>query len=455
MTASPHTPRPQPSRRTFLRHTGAAVLTLPLAGSGRLLGQTARAPANSRLGIGLIGTGRQAFHANLLPFLASPDTQVVAVCDVDAWRLGKTRRKVEDYYATTASSGGYRGCFTTGDFREVLARPDVDAVMISTPDHWHAYMAVAAAQAGKDVALEKPLTLAVREGRAISDAVKRHGRIFRTDTEVRFANEFRLACEVVRNGRIGRLQRVQAGVPNEQPALPPTPQEPIPPGLDYGLWQGPAPARPYAATRVHPVENLNGRPGWMQIQDYSLGMVLNWGTHLLDIVQWANDTERTGPVEVSGHGTFPTGMLYDVLQDFEVRYRYANGVELHYHMAGRPYVRFEGTDGWVEAEWWKGVQASRDEILKTKPGPDEIQLPLINEKVDFIQALKTRRETLIPAEVGHRTASLCQLGWIAIRLGTRLHWDPAAERFTNSDEANALLARPERAPWTLASLETA
>ncbi|MBE7501338.1 MAG: hypothetical protein HS113_13735 [Verrucomicrobiales bacterium] len=147
-------------------------------------------------------------------------------------------------------------------------------------------------------------------------------------------------------------------------------------------------------------------------------------------------------------------MLYDVLQDFDVQYRYANGVALRYYMAGRPYVRFEGTDGWVEAEWWKGVQASRDEILKTKPGPGEIQLPLINEKVDFIQALKTRRETLIPAEAGHRTASLCQLGWIAIRLGTRLRWDPAAERFTNSDEANALLARPERAPWTLASLET-
>jgi predicted dehydrogenase len=428
---------------------------LPLVNSGRLFGQTDRAPANSRLGIGLIGTGRQAFHANLLPFLASPDTQVVAVCDVDAWRLEKTRQKVEDYYGTLAPAGGYRGCFATGDFREVLARPDVDAVMISTPDHWHAYMAVAAAQAGKDLALEKPITLAVREGRAISDAVKRHGRIFRTDTEVRFANEFRLACEVVRNGRLGKLRRIEAGVPKEQPALPPAAEQPVPPGLDYALWQGPAPARPYAEARVHPGQNLNGRPGWMQIQDYSLGMVLNWGTHLLDIVQWANDTERTGPVEVSGRGTAPAGMLYDVLQDFDVQYRYANGVELRYHMAGRPYVRFEGTDGWVEAEWWKGVQASRDEILKAKPGPGEIQLPLLNEKVDFIQALKTRRETLIPAEVGHRTASLCQLGWIAIRLGGRLRWDPAAERFTNSDEANALLGRPERAPWTLASLAAA
>ncbi|MBE7501337.1 MAG: Gfo/Idh/MocA family oxidoreductase [Verrucomicrobiales bacterium] len=278
-------PCPHPSRRSFLRHTGTAFLTLPLVGYGRLVGQTDRAPANSRLGIGLIGTGRQAFHANLLPFLVSPDTQVVAVCDVDAWRRGRTRQKVEDYYATTAPTGGYRGCFATGDFREILARPDIDAVMISTPDHWHAYMAVAAAQAGKDMALEKPITLAVREGRAISDAVKRHGRIFRTDTEVRFANEFRLACEVVRNGRIGRLQRVQAGVPQEQPALPPAPEQSVPAGLDYALWQGPAPARPYAEARVHPLENLNGRPGWMQIHDYSLGMVLNWGTHLLDIVQ--------------------------------------------------------------------------------------------------------------------------------------------------------------------------
>jgi predicted dehydrogenase len=313
-------------------------------------------------------------------------------------------------------------------------------------------MAIAAAKAGKDVALEKPITLSVREGRAISDAMKRHARIFRTDTEVRFANEFRLACELVRNGRIGRLQRVEAGVPKEQPALPPAPTEPVPDGLDYTAWLGPAPERPYSEARVHPRQNLAGRPGWMQIQDYSLGMILNWGTHLLDIVQWANATERTGPVEVEGQGTAPSGMLYDVLQGFTVRYRYANGVELTYRMAGRPYVRFEGTEGWIESEWWKPMQASRESLLKEKPGPDELQLPLVNEKLDFIQGVKSRRETLIPAEVGHRTATLCHLGWIAIRIGKQLRWDPEREQFTNSDEANALLSRPCRAPWTLETI---
>jgi len=437
------------SRRRFLCRSAATGLGLPILIPRHVLGQAGQLAANSRFGIGLIGTGRQAFHANLPPFLVSPDTRVVALCDVDAWRLERTRQKVVDYYAGTTPGSTQAACFVTPDFRELLARPDVDAVMISTPDHWHAYMAIAAAKAGKDIALEKPITLALREGRAISDAMTRHGRIFRTDTEVRFANEFRLACELVRNGRIGRLQRIEAGVPKEQPALPPAPEVPVPKDLDFDRWLGPALRRPYSEAGVHPRENLAGRPGWMQIQDYSLGMILNWGAHLLDIVQWANNTERTGPVEVEGTGTFPAGMLYDVLQDFDVRYRYANGVELRYRMAGRPFVRFEGTDGWIEAEWWKGTTASRDDILKAKPGPGEVALPLINEKLDFIRSLRTRQETLIPAEVGHRTASLCHLGWIAIRLGVRIKWDPAAERFTNSDAANALLTRPMREPWTL------
>lgn len=437
------------SRRQFLVASSAVAAGFPLLVPRAVLGAPGRVAANSRLGIGLIGTGRQAFHANLPPFLVSPDTQVVALCDVDAWRLSRTRQKVADYYEGTSPGTSREPCFTTTDFREVLARPDVDAVMISTPDHWHAHMAVAAAQAGKDVALEKPLTLALREGRAISDAMRQHERIFRTDTEVRGANEFRLACELVRNGRIGRLRSIEAGVPREQPALPAPAETPVPEGLDFARWLGPAPERPYCEARVHPRENLSGRPGWMQIQDYSLGMILNWGTHLLDIVQWGNHTERTGPVEVEGRGTFPSDMLYDVLQDFDVRYRYADGVELRYRMAGRPYVRFEGTDGWIEAEWWKGATASRTEILKDKPGPGETQLPLVNEKLDFIQAVKARRETLIPAEVGHRTASLCHLGWIAIQTGSRLTWDPEAERFVNSSEANALLSRPMRAPWGL------
>lgn len=434
------------SRRAFLR---SSALLLPAAvAPGFRQPRAAAAPANSRIGIGLIGTGRQAFHANLLPFLASPDTQVVAVCDVDAWRLGRTRQKVEDHYAVTVPDGRSRGCFTTRDFREVLARPDVDAVMISTPDHWHAVMAVAAARAGKDVALEKPLTLCVTEGRAISDAMRRHGRMFRTDTEVRASGEFRLAAELVRNGRIGRLRHIRAGVPKEQAPRAVPPATPVPAELDYALWQGPAPDRPYSEPRVHPRENLSGRPGWMQIQDYSLGMILNWGTHILDIVQWANNTERTGPVEVEGRGTFPSESLYDVLQDFTVNYRYADGVTLEYAMAGRPFIRFEGTDGWIEAEWWKGCTASDPEILKARPGPGEVTLPLSNEKLDFIRSVKTRTESLIPAEVGHRTATLCQLGWMAIRVGGRLRWDPVAERFTNSDAANALLTRPLRAPWT-------
>lgn len=441
------------SRRRFLRRgLEATAAGAGLTGLGPLLLRAApdTTSPNGRIHIGLIGLGRQAYHANLLPFLASPDTQVVALCDVDAWRAQQARRRVEDFYAAQQPSGTYQGCAVHRDFRELLARPDVDAVMISTPDHWHACMAVAAARAGKHVALEKPISLSIAQGRAISDAMSRHRRVFRTDTEVRCSNDFRRLCEVVRNGRIGKVQRIVAGVPKEAAPVPLPPATPVPEGLDFAMWLGPAPEAPYCDARVHARQNLSARPGWMIVRDYCDGIICNWGTHLLDIVQWGNNTERTGPVEVEGTGRFhPPGGLSNVLEAFEVRYRYADGVQLEYRMTGQPTVRFEGTDGWVEAEWNKGVQAERREILESPPGPGDLRLPLVNEKLDFINAVKNGTETLIPAEVGHRTNSLCQLGLIAIELGRKLKWDPARERFPDDDAANARLDRPLRPPWTL------
>ncbi|WCJ59594.1 Gfo/Idh/MocA family oxidoreductase [Fontisphaera persica] len=440
------------SRRLFLRRVALAggALAFPDVIPAAALGADAQVAPSNRVAMGFIGMGRQALYANLPWHLSSRETQVVAVCDVDAWRLEQARQKVEAAYAAQRASGQFRGCAAYRDFREVLARKDVDAVMISTPDHWHAYMAVAAARAGKDIALEKPISLSVAEGRAIVNAVRQHQRVFRTDTEVRSELKFLQLVQVVRNGLLGKVQRVLAGVPKDlAPLAQRPPAMPVPPDLDYDLWQGPAPARPYTEQRVHPVRDASKRPGWMMIRDYSQGMIANWGAHILDIVQWALNTERTGPVEVEGTGVFPQDNLWDVLQDFQVRYRYASGVEVFYSNAGRPFVRVEGAEGWIEHTWFKaeGFIASNEAWLSWKPGPNDISFPLLTEKQDFVNCVKSRRETMIPAEVGHRTTTLCQIGHIAIEVGGKLQWDPEAERFRNSEAANRLLTRPSRAPW--------
>jgi predicted dehydrogenase len=443
-------------RRSFLRRAAgtAAALAAPMVVPARVLGIGDQVPPGSRIGVGMIGTGRQVFHANLPWFLGSGEVQVVAVCDVDAWRMERAKNKVEEGYAAKGSGGAYKGCLAFGDFRELLARKDIDAVMISAPDHWHAFMAVEAARAGKDIALEKPISLSVPEGRAICEAVKRHGRIFRTDTEVRSDERFLRICQAARSGRLGKILRVRASVPKDAPPLDGVPAPmPVPPELDYPMWLGSAPEKPYTEKRVHfPKGGLDysgNRPGWMQVRDYSLGVILNWGTHILDIVQWGLDRERTGPVEVEGRGRFPPVNLWDVLQEFEVRYRYADGVEIVYANAGPASVRFEGAGGWIEHTWFdpEGLKASGKDLLEWSPGPGDTKLPLRSEKQDFIDSVKSRKETLIPAEVGHRTASLCQIGHIAVGLGRKLVWDPGTERFAGSDEANALLARPQRAPW--------
>lgn len=438
------------NRRRFLARTlggAAAVLVAPAIVPASALGQK---PPNSRIGVGFIGTGRQAYHANLLPFLASAETQVVAVCDVDRWRMEQARKRVEAHYSVTRPAGNYQGCAVSRDFRELLARTDVDAVVISTPDHWHAVMAVAAAQAGKHIALEKPISLSIRQGRAIADAAAKHQRIFRTDTEVRTSGEFRKLRQIVRTGRIGAVRRVLAGVPEEQPPVPPQPEMQVPEELDYSLWLGPAPQAPYTEKRVHAPHNLGARPGWMLIPDYCDGMICNWGTHLLDIVQWTLDTVHTGPVRVEGSGKFhPAEGLSGVLGSFAVHYTYADGVTLDYRMAGRPFVRFEGSRGWVEAEWWEGLQASSPELLEEPIEPDGLTTRQVNEKLDFIDSIRTGRQTLIPAEIGHRTNSLCQLGLIAIKTGRQLNWNPAAERFENDPGANSLLECPLRAPWRI------
>ena len=437
------------NRRTFLRNSATAVAGAALLGPTLVPASVfgADAPSN-RITVGMIGMGRQAFYSNVKSFLGASDVQVVAVCDVDTWRLGNARKAVEAHYAQAQNAGTFQGCSPYKDFRELLARADIDAVMISTPDHWHVPMAIMAAKAGKDISCEKPLTLSIAEGRVLSDTVKRYNRVFRTDSEFRSHACFQRACELVLSGRIGQVHTIRTGVPAGDIAGAPQPAMPVPEELDYALWQGPAPLAPYTEQRVHPPHSYD-RPGWMRVRDYCEGMVTNWGAHLNDIAQWGNGTERTGPVEVEGRGEYPRDGLWNVLLSFEIQYRYAHGVKLIYSIS-HPHVRFEGSEGWIQADYnTRSLQAEPESILKTPLGPNDVHLPLKDEKRDFIDAVKTRGQTLADAEVGHRTTSLCQLGHIAIQVGRKLQWDPQAERFANDDAANRLLTRPLRSPWHL------
>jgi predicted dehydrogenase len=424
-------PRLPLSRRAF---TGTvAPLFLPASVFGQ------RAPSN-RITVGVIGVGRQTVQVNLKQFLAMPDVQVVAVCDVDAWRLSNARQQVEDAYAKQMAGGVYKGCKTYRDSSGLLADKSIDAVFVGAPDHWHVPLSIAAIEAGKDVACEKPLTRSIAEGRQLSDLATKHRRVFRNDSEFRSLENFHRAVELVRNGRIGKLRTIRSGVPGTDIGCPPQPEMPVPDGLDYERWQGPAPRAAYTEKRVHPPKSYD-RPGWMRHTYYCDGMVTNWGAHLNDIAQWGNNTERTGPVEVEARGTYPPpDSFWNVMLSFEAEYRYANGVRLYYK-TDSPYVRFEGDDGWIFAEYSKPLQASAAAILESKIRPDEIHFPLKSDKQDFIDAVKTRGQTLEDAEVGHRTMTVNHLANIAVQVGGKLQWDPVRERFTNSDRADAFVKK--------------
>jgi predicted dehydrogenase len=333
-------------------------------------------------------------------------------------------------------------CFATKDFREVLARKDIDAVMISTPDHWHTLISLFAIQAGKDVQCEKP-TLTIHEGQVLAAAVRKHKKVFQTSTEDRSIVEYHGMAELVRNGRIGKLQRIEVILPR-QPTGPgdATPQ-PVPARLDYEMWLGPAPFAPYTKDRVH----VNFRWIW----DYSGGIICDWGAHLFDTAQWANNTEQTGPVEVEGTGTYWEGGLYNTVKDYDVTYRYTNGVVMTCK-PGEPSIKFIGTEGWVGNTGWRGpVQASSKAILESKIGPNELHLYTNpkGEHDDFLQCVKSRKDPYFPVEIGHRVSTICHLANIAIKLGRKLKWDPAKELFIGDDAANAMLDRKRRDPWQL------
>ena len=430
-------------RRDFIKSAAmgtAGAITMPTIVPSYLLDR--RSPAN-RINVAVIGIGRQTVSPNIPQFLKSENAQIVAVCDVDAWRLANGQKQVNDYYSQQKGSA-YKGCGAYADFREVLVRKEVDAVMIATPDHWHIPMAIEAARAGKHISLEKPISTCIEHGRQLVKAIKKYGVITRNDSEFRPLPKFSKAIELVRNGRIGKIQRIYVAVPAELSgdSLKPEPTMPVPEELNFDMWLGPAFEAPYTEKRVHAIKAY-GRPGWMRVGSYCNGMISNWGAHLMGIVQWGNNTEYTGPVSIEGNGEFDRG-LWNTLNKFDIKYKYANGVEVFFKIE-RPYVRFEGSDGWIEVEYPDKLSASSQAILDSQPGPGEISFSnLLSDKEDFLQAVKTGKQSFEPLETAHRTISMCQLGLIAIQTGSSLTWNPETEEITGDNAASALLNVPIR-----------
>lgn len=425
------------SRRDFIKTVGAAVAFPMIVGANQALAASS-SPSN-RIVMASIGVGGMGVN-DTRAFYWNSDVQLVAVCDPDRKHAERAQALVEKHYANQKRSGLYKGCKIYTDFREVLEREDIDAVMVATPDHWHVPISLAAVKAGKDIYCEKPLSLTIREGRVLSEAVRRYTRVFQIGSQQRSDRRFRFACELVLNGRIGKLQKIYVGLPSGRETGP-QPAMPVPPWFDYEMWLGQAPWAPYTAKRCH----YNFR----FILDYSGGQLTNWGAHHLDIAQWGNGTDHWGPVEVEGRGDFPKEGLWNTAVNFDVTYRYANGVELHCSNKNRMGVKFVGTDGWVYVTRGK-IDASPKSLLTSTIGPNEIHLYVSkNHHRNFLDCVKTRRDPVAPVEVGHRTATMCHLANITMLLGRKLHWDPATESFVGDDEANRMTSRPMRSPWRL------
>jgi len=340
-----------------------------------------------------------------------------------------------------------KDCATYGDFRELLARQDIDAVMISTPDHWHVPISILAAQAGKDVICEKP-TLTIKEGRILCDVMKKNNTIYQTSIEDRAIPVYHRMAQLVRNGYIGELQKIIIRVPDDDviklnPAS--TVTQPVPEGFDYEMWLGPAPEAPYSPGRCH----WNFR--W--ISDYSGGMLTDWGAHYVDTAQWANNSDQSGPIGVEGKGEFLTGDIYNTANTFDLMYQYRSGVSMQV-MSGGTSIGFQGTEGWIQCLGWRGeLEASKDSILNVElKGSDSTLYTAESEHRNFIDCVKSRKETFVPVEVGHRTASALHIGNIAMQLDRKVNWDPEKEAFINDAEANALRSRESRDPWKLENL---
>jgi predicted dehydrogenase len=429
---------PNFSRRGFLKTTGvaAAAFAVPQILPSRLFGQSA---PSKKIAVGFIGVGNIA-QGHLDTLLGFDDVRIVALADVDRAHLDAAANKINAVY-------GDKGVARHGDFRELVARPDLDAVWVCTPDHWHALAAIAAMRGGKDVYVEKPLTLTIREGRELVATARTLGRVAQTGTQQRSSKRFHDTAEFIRNSGLGKLERIDVLIPanNKFCGAMWTP-EPVPPGLDWETWLGPAPWAPFNRQGCH----YNFR----FILDYAAGQVTNWGVHYIDIAQWALGMDESGPVEVEGHGEFPTTGLFSTATKVDFTCRYASGVTLRCHTrydgVGDGNVQFFGERGWVDVSRSANT-ASDPAMLKEIPARGgAIKIPLsTNHHDNFLSCIRSRQRPISDVEFGHRTTTVCNLGNIAMQLGRKLRWDAAREEFLDDPVANRMRHRSMRAPWSL------
>ena len=436
------------SRRQFLGKAAgasAAVVGFPYVVASSALGQRARVAASNRITMGCIGVGGERpggqGTADLQGFLGRDVVQVVAVCDVDTVHRNRARDIVNEKY-------GSKDCSTYNDFRQLLAREDIDAVSIVVPDHWHAIVAVMAARRALDIFSQKPLAYSIAEGRAICEAVKKYGVVWQTGNSMRSSRNVRFACELVRNGRIGKVHTVKVGLPNVNRVADngdrirnETKPTAVPEGLDYDMWLGPAPWTSYSPGRCH----WNFR--W--VNDYSGGQITDWAGHYCDVAQWGMGTDLTGPIEIEGEGVFPTDSLFDTVENYRFDCRYAEGFTMVVAGPFKDGVRFEGSEGWIYVNHQE-LDAQPKSILESVIGTDEIHLYKSNDhKGNFLDCIRTRSEAASPARFAQRSVSVGHLGLIAIRLGRKLKWNPDKELFVSDSEADRLLSRRMRSPWHL------
>ncbi|PSL03836.1 Gfo/Idh/MocA family protein [Cecembia rubra] len=447
-------------RRDFIKTTAlsGAVLGFPTIVPASVFGKNA--PSN-KIHVGQIGCGRIARDHDLPGTWKHDVARIVAVSDVDSKRMREGKELVERYYRNKMGSA-YMDVRQYGDYREMLLDKDIDAVIISTPDHWHSQPAMEAALAGKHIYLQKPTSLTIKEGRQLTDLVKRTGVVVQLGTQQRSSPQFRIAAELVRNGRIGKLHTVRIGLPGD-PSGPEAVPMTVPKNLNFDMWLGSTQELPYSEIGVHPQEGYD-RPGWLRHENYGAGMITGWGQHHFDCAAWGMDTELTGPSYIEAVAEFPRSGFWNVHGDFMVKAEYSNGITM-LTSGGYPNgIRYEGTEGWIwvsrgdyvvsasdpvsKSESAKALDASDPRILESVIGPNEIHLYKSDDQHgNWLECIQTGKKPISPIEIGHRSCSVCLISHVAMKVGRRLEWDVEAERFVNDDEANAHLSRPQRAPY--------
>jgi predicted dehydrogenase len=451
------------SRRTFLKTSlaAAAAAGFPTIVPSTVFGQLS--PSN-RINIGAIGVGRISRGHDLPGIWKYDQANIMAVCDLDANRVERGKALINGYYSKKTGKP-YDGVTGYHHYRELLANKDIDAVVISTPDHQHAIIAVDAVHAKKDIYLQKPASLTISEGRHMSDQVTASAQILQIGSQQRSWKQFYRACELVRNGRIGDIKHVEIGLPGDPSGGNATPM-PVPATFQYDAWLGSTPEVPYTVDRVMPQTGFD-RPGWLRMEQFGAGMITGWGAHHVDTAHWGMNTELTGPVEIWGTAEFPTSGLWDVHGKFLTHAIYANGITMDISGDFPNGIKWYGTRGWIfvtrdemttptatagQTTKIEPLMASDPKILDSVIGPNEIHLYQSDDQHgNWLDCIKSRKAPTAPAEIGHRACSTCLLHHIAMKTKRHLHWDPAKERFINDDAANAMLSRSQRAPYVMST----